>query len=174
ISNIRQDALHQATSRIVAKTKPAAERPRVVVIEDLNVSGTGEAVQNHHLAQAIADVGLYEFGRQVTYKAAWAGSEVLVADRWYPSSKRCSQCGSIKDTLDLSERVYACVCCGLVLDRDLNAACNLAQLVPTASSAGSHTQCPVEACGEEKLQPQPGRRRGAGSAPRGSRNRTAV
>ncbi|MBU0491307.1 MAG: transposase, partial [Chloroflexi bacterium] len=141
----------------------------VVVIEDLNVSGTGEAVQNHHLAQAIADVGLYEFGRQVTYKAAWAGSEVLVADRWYPSSKRCSQCGAVKDTLDLSERMYECVCCGLVLDRDLNAACTLrvAQLAPTASSAGSHTQCPVEACREERLQP-------LGSAPRGSRNRTAV
>ncbi|MBU1751979.1 MAG: transposase, partial [Chloroflexi bacterium] len=114
-----------------------------------------------HLAQAIADVGLYEFGRQVTYKAAWAGSEVLVADRWYPSSKRCSQCGAVKDTLGLSERVYSCVCCGLVIDRDLNAACNLAQLAPTASSAGS------QACREERLQP-------LGSAPRGSRNRTAV
>ncbi|MBU1748789.1 MAG: transposase [Chloroflexi bacterium] len=158
ISNIRHDALHQATSRIVAKTKSAAERPRVVVIEDLNVSGM---LQNHHLAQAIADVGLYEFGRQVTYKAAWAGSEMLVADRWYPSSKRCSQCGTVKDTLDLSERVYVCACCGLVLDRDLNAACNLAQLVSTVSSTES------QACREERLQP-------SGSAPRGSRNRTAV
>lgn len=150
IANIRRDALHQATSSIVAKTKPAAERPSVVVIEDLNVSGM---LQNHHLARAIADVGLYEFGRQLHYKATWAGSEIVVADRWYPSSKRCSRCGTLKAELDLSERMYECACCGLVMDRDLNAARNLVQLISTASSAGSN------ACGEERLQP-------AGSAPR--------
>lgn len=134
IANIRRDALHKATSNIVARTKPAAERPSVVVIEDLNVGGM---LQNHYLARAIADVGLHELGRQLGYKAAWAGSEVRVADRWYPSSKRCSRCGTVKETLDLSERMYECACCGLVIDRDLNAAHNLAQLASTASSAGS-------------------------------------
>jgi putative transposase len=151
IANVRRDALHKATSDIVAKTKPDAERPRAVVIEDLNVNGM---LQNRRLARAIADVGMHEFGRQVQYKAIWSGSEIVVANRWYPSSKRCSECGSIKDTLDLSERTYECTCCGAILDRDLNAARNLAQLAKdrpdfsqvsqsTASSAGSN------ACGED-------------------------
>ena len=151
MANVRRDALHKATSDIVAKTKSDAERPRAVVIEDLNVNGM---LQNHCLARAIADVGMYEFGRQVQYKATWSGSEVVVADRWYPSSKRCSECGAIKDRLNLSERTYACDCCGASLDRDLNAARNLARLAidrpnysqvskSTASSAGSN------ACGED-------------------------
>lgn len=140
IANVRRDALHKATSGIVAKTKPDAERPQAVVIEDLNVSGM---LQNHCLARAIADVGMYEFGRQVRYKAAWSGSEVMIADRWYPSSKRCSGCGAVKDKLDLSERMYECACCGLAIDRDLNAARNLAQLATTVSSTESN------ACGED-------------------------
>ena len=116
-----------------------------MVIEDLNVNGM---LQNHCLARAVADVGMSEFGRQVQYKATWSGSEVMVADRWYPSSKRCSGCGVIKDKLDLSKRTYACDCCGARLDRDLNAARNLAQLATnrlksTASSAGSN------ACGKD-------------------------
>jgi putative transposase len=148
IANVRRDALHKATSGIVAKTKPDTERPRTVVLESLNVNGM---LQNHRLARAIADVGMSEFGRQVQYKAAWGGCEVMEADRWYPSSKRCSGCGEIKDELDLSEREYECDWCGLAIDRDLNAARNLAQLATTrlssskstASSAGSH------ACGED-------------------------
>jgi putative transposase len=150
IANLRRDTLHQATSDIVAKTKPDTARPRAVVLEDLNVNGM---LQNHRLARAIADVGMSEFGRQVQYKTTWSGSQVVVADRWFPSSKRCSGCGAIKDKLDLSERTYECNCCGARLDRDLNAARNLAQLAPdrpnspqvslsTASSAGSN------ACGE--------------------------
>jgi transposase len=111
-----------------------------VVIETLNVSGM---MQNHCLARAIADVGMYEFGRQVRYKTAWSGSEVVPADQWYPSSKRCSGCGEVNDDLDLSERVYECDWCGLVMDRDLNAARNLAQLATTVSSTGS------DACGED-------------------------
>jgi putative transposase len=155
ITNIRREALHQATSGIVARTKPAAERPRVVVIEDLNVSGM---LQNHHLARAIADAGLYEFSRQVRYKAAWSGTAVVVADPWYPSSKRCSRCGAVKADLALSERVYECACCGLVLDRDLNAARNLVQLATTASSAGSN------ACGED-VRPAPRRQTSAKQEP---------
>jgi len=147
IANIRRDTLHKATSGIVAKTKPDTERPRTVVLEQLNVSGM---LQNHHLARAIADVGMYEFGRQVQYKAAWSGSEVVQADRWYPSSKRCSGCGAVKDELELSEREYRCDGCGLVIDRDLNAARNLAQLAPTVSSTERvSSESRDNACGED-------------------------
>jgi putative transposase len=147
IANIRRDTLHKATSDIVARTKPDTERPQAVVLEHLNVSGM---LQNHYLARAIADVGMYEFGRQMQYKAAWSGSEVIQADRWYPSSKRCSGCGEVKGELDLSERVYECDSCGLVIDRDLNAARNLAQLAPTASSAERvPSKSRDNACGED-------------------------
>ena len=131
VANLRKDTLHQATSRL-ARTKSA------IVLEDLNVSGM---MKNHPLAQAIADVGFHEFRRQLTYKGEWYGCEVLFADRFYPSSKRCSRCGNVKARLDLSERVYACEVCGLIIDRDLNAALNLERW-PTASSAGR------DACGE--------------------------
>jgi putative transposase len=126
VANLRRDALHQATARIVARTKPASERPAVVVLEDLNVAGM---VKNRRLARAISDVGMSEFRRQVMYKAAWAGVRVLIAPRFFPSSKRCSVCHHHKDTLRLSEETYVCEACGTVMDRDLNAACNLEQLV---------------------------------------------
>jgi len=118
IAQQRGNTLHQFTSRL-AKTKS------VVVIEDLKVSGM---LKNHHLAQAISDVGFAEFRRQLIYKAAWYGSQVMVASRWEPSSKICSGCGAVKAELTLSERVYRCETCGLTLDRDLNAAVNLANL----------------------------------------------
>lgn len=141
IACLRKDTLQQATSRIVAKTKLQRQRPGVVVLEDLNVAGM---LQNRKLARAIADVGMGEFGRQMAYKGDWYGVHVVRADRWFPSSKRCSGCGQVKESLSLSERVYRCEACGLLLDRDLNAARNLAQYseTTTASSAGS------EACGE--------------------------
>jgi putative transposase len=126
VTNLRDNALHQATARIVARTKPASERPAVVVLEDLNVAGM---VKNRRLARAISDVGMGEFRRQVMYKAAWAGVRVLIAPRFFPSSKRCSVCHHHKDTLRLSETTYVCEACGMVMDRDLNAACNLEQLV---------------------------------------------
>ena len=118
VANIRKEALHQATSRL-AKTKSA------IALEDLNVNGM---LRNHHLAQAIADVGLAEFRRQMIYKGQWYGCEVLLADRFYPSSKRCSRCGCEKAALSLGEREYHCESCGLIVDRDLNAAINLEQL----------------------------------------------
>ena len=104
---------------MLAKTKSA------IVLENLNVSGM---MKNHHLAQAIADVGMYEFRRQLQYKGTWYGCEVLLADRFFPSSKRCSRCGSEKE-IKLVERMYSCEACGLVIDRDLNAAINLEQLL---------------------------------------------
>ena len=123
VANIRKDALHQATTYL-AKTKSA------IMLEDLNVSGmmAREACfAHHHLAQAIADVGMYEFRRQLAYKGQWYGCEVFLANRFFPSTKRCSQCGQEK-AISLAERVYACERCGQVIDRDLNAAINLEQL----------------------------------------------
>jgi len=128
IANIRKDALHKATFSICAKTKPDEERPSVVVIENLNVSGM---LKNHCLAQAIADVGFAEFRRQLEYKTAWLGEELLTADRFFPSSKLCRHCGCINDSLTLSDRTWTCDC-GAVLDRDLNAAINLKNLAVRA------------------------------------------
>ena len=90
-------------------------------------------VQNHHLVQVIADVGFYEFRRQMIYKDQWYGCQVILANLFYPSSKRCSQCGQIRATLDLGTRVYICDHCGLMIDRDLNATINLEQLTTGSS-----------------------------------------
>ena len=81
------------------------------------------------MAQAIADVGMYEFRRQLEDKGRWYGCEVLLADRFYPSTKQCSQCGQVKLDMGLGEREYRCEYCSLVIDRDLNAAINLEQLI---------------------------------------------
>jgi putative transposase len=122
VANQRANTLHQLTSRL-AKTKS------VVVIEDLNVAGM---LKNHHLAQAIGDVGFGDFRRQLAYKAAWYGCQVLVASRWEPSSKTCSGCGWVDDDLSLADRTFRCERCGQVLDRDLNAAINLAKLADSS------------------------------------------
>jgi transposase len=110
-----------------ARASDAALRPAVVVLEDLNVAGMK---RNRKLALAISDVGLGEFKRQMGYKAFWQGETLLLADRWFASTKMCSGCGSVKEDMDLSERIYVCdnPACGLILDRDLNAALNLAAL----------------------------------------------
>jgi putative transposase len=129
VANQRADTLHQFTSRL-AKTKS------VVVIEDLNVSGM---LKNHHSAQAIGDVGFGEFRRQLEYKAKWYGCQVIVADRWFASSKTCSCCGWVDTRLTLADRTFRCQSCGLLLDRDLNAAINLVQL--TGSSSDSQNAC---------------------------------
>ena len=102
-------------------------RPRVVVLEDLNVEGMK---RNRKVALAISDVGLGEFRRQMTYKSVWQGETLHIADRWFPSTKKCSACGNVKDDMDLSERIYVCdnSACGLIMDRDLNAARNLVAL----------------------------------------------
>ena len=130
IKHQRHNTLHQVTTRL-AKTKS------VLVIENLNVSGM---LKNHHLAQAIGDVGFSEFKRQLLYKAAWYGSRVILADRWELSSKRCSGCGRIDADLTLSDRIFHCEQCGLVRDRDLNAAINLSKLAGSSSDS-------LNACG---------------------------
>lgn len=140
IAHVREDALHQATASLVAKNKPQDKRPAVIGIEDLNVSGM---LKNHKLARSIADVGLSEFRRQLTYKTEQAGVVLHVVNRWEPSSKTCSCCGWYKNDLTLADRVFRCSTCGLVMDRDENAARNLAllaylELCSTASYAGIH------------------------------------
>jgi len=93
------------------------------VVEDLHVRGM---LANRRLARHVADASFGEFRRQVEYKAGWRGGRVVVADRWFASSKICSACGAVKAKLALSERTYVCTSCGVVADRDLNAARNLA------------------------------------------------
>jgi putative transposase len=122
MAHTRADALHKATSLLVAKTKPPASRPAVIALEHLNVKGL---LKNHRLAQSIADASFHEFRRQPTYKALQAGCAIVLADRFYPSTLLCSGCGHKKESLPLSERVYCCEACGLIIDRDLNAARNL-------------------------------------------------
>lgn len=161
IANIRRDSLHKATSAIVAKTKSDSERPSVIVLEDLNIAGM---VKNHCLAQAISDVGFAEFRRQLEYKSVWCGSDLIIADRFFPSSRLCRHCGCLNSELKLSDRVWTCDC-GAVHDRDLNAAINLKNLIyRTVSSTGTSLQ--ANAYGDGRLQP-------SGSVHRGNRNQTS-
>ncbi|QOS97545.1 transposase [Brevibacterium sp. JNUCC-42] len=118
LTNIRTNHIHQATNAIV-KTKPST-----VVMETLNIKGM---MKNRHLSKAIAQQKLYEFKRQLQYKCEKYGIHFMEADKWYPSSKTCSNCGQIKKDLKLSDREFKCDC-GLEIDRDLNAAINLAKL----------------------------------------------
>jgi len=141
IANIRRDTLHKATSAIVAKTKPDSKRPSVVVLEDLNVSGM---LSNHCLAQAISDVGFAEFRRQLEYKSVWYGSDLMLADQFFPSSRLCRHCGCINSELKLSDREWTCDC-GAILDRDLNAALNLKSLaVPSVRRKQAERQTLAE------------------------------
>ena len=117
LSSIRSNHVHQATSHIVKQL------PKGVVIEDLNVRGM---MKNKHLAKHIQNSMFYEFRRQLEYKCSQYGIQLVVADRFYPSSRACSCCGFIKSDLKLNDRVYKCNSCGLEIDRDLNAAENLA------------------------------------------------
>jgi putative transposase len=139
IRHQRHNTLHQITTRL-AKTKS------VLVIEDLQVAGM---LKNHHLAQAIGDVGFYEFKRQLLYKASWYGARVLLADRWEPSSKRCSGCGWIDVDLTLKDRTFHCEQCGLIIDRDLNAAINLEKLAGSLSD--SLNACGADSAGTSRV-----------------------
>ena len=115
VANIRKDFMHKITTRLCRENQ-------AVCIEDLNVKGM---MANHCLARAISDVGFGMFRQFVTYKGPIYGCEVIIADRFFPSSKRCSRCGHVKEVLSLSERTYTCDVCAMVKDRDENAALNL-------------------------------------------------
>ncbi|MFG3602691.1 IS607 family element RNA-guided endonuclease TnpB [Micromonospora chersina] len=127
VANLRRDGLHKLTTGL-------AREYGTIVVEDLNIAGM---LRNRRLARHIADASLGELRRQLAYKSEWNGGRLVVADRWYPSSKTCSDCGAVKTKLALSEREYECEACGMVLDRDLNAARNLAALAAGYDPAGS-------------------------------------
>jgi putative transposase len=148
ISNIRKDVLHKFTSS-------AVDLYEVIVIEDLNTKGM---IRNKKLSRAIADVGWGELRRQLTYKAKLAGTMLIIAPRFFPSSKLCSNCWNKKTDLKLSDRTYSCEVCGLVIDRDENAALNLEiygklyLIDPSIGSNGSVATSWLEtlnACGED-------------------------
>lgn len=115
IADIRKDTLHKLTTYL-------AKNHGTVVIEDLNVSGM---MSNHKLAKAIQDMGFYEFRRQLEYKTKLYASELVIANRFFPSSKTCSNCDFVKTELKLSDRIFKCDNCGFEVDRDLNASLNL-------------------------------------------------
>ena len=115
LTNIRQNYLHQTTSEIVKR------KPSFICMEDLNVSGM---MKNKHLSKAVQQQKFYEFRRQIKYKSEWNNIAVIIADRFFPSSKLCICCGNIKKDLKLSDRIYKCEC-GNVMDRDFQASLNL-------------------------------------------------
>ncbi len=117
LTGIRTDYLHKTTTEIINR------EPMFIALEDLNVKGM---MKNKHLAKAIQEQSFYEFKRIITYKALWNNIEIVDVPRFYPSSKTCSECGSYKKDLKLSDREYICEECGCVIDRDLNASINLA------------------------------------------------
>ena len=124
-ANQRSHFLHQITNQLINEND-------VIVIEDLNVKGM---VKNRKLAKSISDASFAMFRQQLTYKCDWYGKELIIADRFYPSSKTCSCCGQVKKTLTLSQRTYACDNCGLVIDRDLNASLNLKNIAARVKAA---------------------------------------
>ena len=143
VANTRLDAIQKFTT-MLAKTKP------VIVLEDLDVKNM---MGNHHLARAIADAAWGEMLRQLRYKTRWYGSALITADMWYPSTKRCSRCGHVKEEMPLGERVFRCEGCGLVSDRDLNAARNLAEWPGVARTLETPVEGGVQSTAEPLIQP---------------------
>ncbi|GIG06537.1 transposase [Catellatospora coxensis] len=127
VANLRADGLHKLTTTLAAAYG-------TIVVEDLNITGM---IRNRRLARHIADAGWATLRRHLEYKTAWNGGQLIVADRWFASSKTCSSCGVVKPKLRLQVRTYTCEHCGLCLDRDLNAAINLKQYV---ARSGRETQ----------------------------------
>ena len=115
LTNIRQNYLHQTTSEIINR------KPRFICIEDLNVKGM---IKNKHLSKSVQQQCFGEFRKQIEYKSAWNHIPVIIADKWFPSSKLCNCCGNIKKDLKLSDRIYKCDC-GNIIDRDYQASLNL-------------------------------------------------
>ena len=116
LTNLRQNYVHQITTKIIKR------EPSFICIEDLNVKGM---MKNKHLSKTVQQQGFGEFRRQLEYKCAWNKIPLVIADRFFASSKLCSGCGTIKKDLKLSDRTYRCNQCGLVIDRDYQASLNL-------------------------------------------------
>jgi putative transposase len=157
VANLRRDAAHKATSML-------ATRYETIVAEDLNVAGM---TKNHRLAGAIVDQGFGRIRLMLAYKTAWKGGRLVFADRFYPSSKTCSGCGTVKAKLALSERTYQCGNCGLVVDRDVNAARNLLKLAANGAESinarGAATR--PGTAGHAVVKREPGTPRGARPGP---------
>lgn len=151
IADIRRDSLHQLSTSIT-------RRFHMIGIEDLNVKGM---LSNRHLARAIADMGFFELRRQLEYKAAWRGGQVVLADRWFPSSKLCSGCGYRLDELALDVRQWTCPGCGASHYRDANAAINLRNMAvsSTASACGGEGAGPAR---ERRVKPAPAKQESNG------------
>jgi putative transposase len=132
VANVRRSFLHEVSSQLV-KTHDR------LCLEDLAVANL---IRNKHLARAVADAGWTELARQIGYKQAWRGGQVMIADRWLPSTRTCSRCGLVKQQMGLAERIFCCDACGLVMDRDRNAAANLA-----AWAEQQHAQAPDRQAG---------------------------
>jgi putative transposase len=155
VANLREDALHKLTTAVAAEYG-------TVVVEDLNVAGM---LRNRRLARRIADAGFGEIRRQLTYKTRQRHATRLVAaDRWYPSSKTCSGCGAVKAKLPLHIRTYECDACGLVIDRDDNAALNLAALAAACTTG-------TGVAGDQDTAPAASKPRGANRKTRATRPR---
>ncbi|MFE7244135.1 RNA-guided endonuclease TnpB family protein [Streptomyces sp. NPDC057580] len=127
VANLREDTLHRMTTRLACEYG-------TIVVEDLGVAGMG---RNRRLSRRVADAAFGEIRRQLTYKTRRRGTRLVVADRWYPSSKTCSRCGAVKTKLPLSVRVFECDNCGLVLGRDANAGHNLVALAARTTGTGA-------------------------------------
>ena len=139
IRSVRQDALHKLTSHL-------SRDFYAIIIEDLNVKGM---VSNRRLARAILDMGFHEFRRQLLYKSELRGSHVVIADRWFPSTKLCCRCNVVKEDMGLGKQVFRCHVCDLEMDRDRNAAINLLRVIVDEDRTVSSTG--YQACGEECL-----------------------
>lgn len=148
VADQRRDGIHKLTTHL-------ASTYGTVVVEDLHVRGM---LANRRLARHVADASFAEIRRQLTYKTAWHGGTLIVADRWFASSKTCSGCGAVKTKLALSERSYACTACHLVLDRDVNAAINLARLAASGADSNGRGADRQTALGlQVAVKRQPGR-----------------
>lgn len=142
ITHLRREGLHQLTTGLT-------RRFHTIGIEDLNVKGM---LSNRHLARAIADMGFGELRRQLEYKTAWRGGQVVIADRWYPSSKICSGCSARLAELALAVRHWTCPGCGVLHDRDINAAINLRNMAVSSTV----TVCGGEGSGLAEMRDETG------------------
>ncbi|WP_241962246.1 IS607 family element RNA-guided endonuclease TnpB [Rhodococcus opacus] len=171
IAAARRDHLHKLTTRLVRDFD-------TVVVEDLNIAGMTRSggAYKRGLNRALHDAALAEIRRQLTYKTEWTGTGLHVADRWYPSSKTCSNCQAVKNKLPLNVRVFTCDACGFRADRDHNAALNLAALAAVVDGGASSASCGrdvKEARQKPTIRPATRRADGiaAGTPPSGERDR---
>ncbi|HEX7163112.1 MAG TPA: IS607 family element RNA-guided endonuclease TnpB [Trebonia sp.] len=166
VAAVRADALHKAATML-------AERYETVVAEDLNVAGM---TRNRRLARAVGDQGFGTLRRMLAYKTRWRGGTLVTADRFFPSSKKCSGCGAVKAKLPLAERVYSCDGCGLVEDRDVNAARNLLSLAASGAERLNARGAAVRPgpAGHAALKREPGTRKQRGKTGTAARQQAAA